>query len=291
MIPPTPTSLTTMPASKAKIGFSIDSIVGDDVSKTTTKDSRNDFKYVNDYQTEIARALRLSSDSLNADGHIKFRTELNGNSKDARHLFDYSTKRESSLSPSAPYATQTTLPSEESVMRKSRSPSPHRTTANVNNNTSNTNNNNNNNNNNLNSNSSNSTTNSNNEPVVPLPFVNGLHPNTPIRPLPMVPSNLVETKTLPSYLGLGAAAHANPHLLQIQMAAAIAQRQAAEQSFSQAAPFRHAPPPHLVNPAALGREGYPLYPWLISRHGRMFPHAFPGSKYQFSFFFPFLLNQ
>lgn len=81
---------------------------------------------------------------------------------------------------------------------------------------------------------------------------------------------MVETKNLPpSYLGLGAAAAAAhaPHLLQIQMAAAIAQRQAAEQGFAQA-PFRPAPPP----------QGYPLYPWLIGRHGRMFPH-FPGSKY------------
>lgn len=102
---------------------------------------------------------------------------------------------------------------------------------------------------------------------------NGLHPTGPIRPMPIVPpTNLVETKSLPpSYLGLGAAAAAAhaPHLLQIQMAAAIAQRQAAEQGFAQTAPFRHAPPP----------QGYPLYPWLISRHGRMFPH-FPGSKYR-----------
>lgn len=105
---------------------------------------------------------------------------------------------------------------------------------------------------------------------------NGLHPSGPIRPMPLVPSaNLIETKNLPpSYLGLGAAAAAaavqHPHLLQIQTAMAVmAQRQAAEQGFPQTAPFRHAPPP----------QGYPLYPWQISRHGRFpFPH-FPGSKY------------
>lgn len=28
----------------------------------------------------------------------------------------------------------------------------------------------------------------------------------------------------------------------------------------------------------IGRESYPLYPWLMSRHGRIFPHRFPGSK-------------
>lgn len=103
--------------------------------------------------------------------------------------------------------------------------------------------------------------------------------------MPIVPpANLVETKTLPSYLGLSAA-HAHPQLLQIQMAAVMAQRQAAEQGFAQATPFRHAPQPHLVNPA-MGREGYPLYPWLISRHGRMFPH-FPGSKFKTVFFSPY----
>lgn len=102
---------------------------------------------------------------------------------------------------------------------------------------------------------------------------NGLLPSGPIRPMPIVPSaNMAETKNVglgAPYLGLGAAAAAAhaPHLLQIQMAAALAQRQAAEQGYPQTAPFRHAPLP----------QGYPLNPWLISRHGRMFPH-FPGSK-------------
>ncbi|KAG6455749.1 homeotic protein empty spiracles [Manduca sexta] len=35
------------------------------------------------------------------------------------------------------------------------------------------------------------------------------------------------------------------------------------------------PPPH--HPAApVPRESYQLYPWLINRHGRLFPHRFPG---------------
>lgn len=174
MIPPTPTTLTTMPGSKAKIGFSIDSIVGEEVSKsssttttTTTKD-RNDFKYVSDYQTEIARALRLS-DSFGADGHVKFRPELNGSHKEARHLFgSYSMKRESSLSPSAPYTTQTALPSEESSMRKSRTPSPIQAAQVLtNNNNSSSNNNNNNNSNNNNLHTSGSNTNNNEPPVIP----------------------------------------------------------------------------------------------------------------------------
>lgn len=267
MIPPTPTSLNTMPASaKAKIAFSIDSIVGDESKTTTTKENRNEFKYVNEYQTEIARALRLSSDSLNAEAHIKFRSELNGNNKDVRNLFDYTSTREQSLSPSSPYQLQTALPSEDCAVQRSRSPSPHRTPTAphiINNNNNNLNNNNSNNSNNTGfmHSSGNNTSNNNVDPMIPLSFVNGLHPSGPIRPMPIVPpANLVDTKTLPSYLGLGAGAHANPHLLQIQMAAALAQRQAAEQGFAQASPFRPAPPPHLVNPA-MSREGYPLYPW------------------------------
>lgn len=108
-----------------------------------------------------------------------------------------------------------------------------------------------------------------------------MHPTGPIRPMPIVPPTNLEKNLPPSYLGLSAAAAAHaPHLLQIQMAAAaMAQRQAAEQGFAQTAPFRHAPPPP--------PQGYPLYPWLISRHGRVFPH-FPGSKY--SLLFPISLS-
>ena len=35
------------------------------------------------------------------------------------------------------------------------------------------------------------------------------------------------------------------------------------------------PPPHPHQPP---RDSYPLYPWLLSRHGRIFPHRFPGGK-------------
>lgn len=294
MIPPTPTTLTTMPASKAKIGFSIDSIVGsgggggggnDEVTK---KETRNEFKYANDYQTEIARALRLSSDSIATEAHIKFRPDhLNGNTaKDVRHLFDYSMKRDTSLSPSAAYngAMQTNLPTDEHVIRRSPSPSPHRTTA-----APNIHNNNNNNNSRANNNNSSSTE----SPIgTSLPsFMNGMPTSVPIRPLPIVPPNLVETKTAPPppspYFGLGAAAaaaaaaaaHTNPHIFQAQIQMAMAQRQAAaEHTFGQGVPFRHAPPHLAMNPAGISREGYQLYPWLLNRHGRIFPHGFPASK-------------
>lgn len=253
MIPPTPTTLTTMPASKTKIGFSIDSIVGDDVNKS--QKDKHDFKYVNDYQTEIARALRLP-DPLTTDLN-KYRPDIN--SKDMPRqmptLFEYSMKREISNSPPSAYGQTTQLPSDENLLRRSsRSPSPHRTiTAGI-------------------------------EPT-PLQFMNGIHsPNGPIRPMPIAPPpNIVDTKPMPSYMGLGPAGapHPDPRLIQaqFQMAAALAQRQAMEQSsFPPGGPFRHAHQPHMVNPAVMGRDSYQLYPWLLNRHGRIFPHGFPGSK-------------
>lgn len=66
----------------------------------------------------------------------------------------------------------------------------------------------------------------------------------------------------------------HPHLLaQFQAAAALANVQAVQNGFHQ-----HLPP-HLHNPN-MPRESYPLYPWLLSRHGRIFPHRFPGSEYK-----------
>jgi hypothetical protein len=72
----------------------------------------------------------------------------------------------------------------------------------------------------------------------------------------------------------------NPHLLaQFQAAAALANVQAAQQSFNGHLPPHQHLPPHLHNPN-LPRESYQLYPWLLSRHGRIFPHRFPGSEYK-----------
>lgn len=36
------------------------------------------------------------------------------------------------------------------------------------------------------------------------------------------------------------------------------------------------------------RDTYPLYPWLLSRHGRIFPHRFPGGEYYLYFLFIYL---
>lgn len=66
----------------------------------------------------------------------------------------------------------------------------------------------------------------------------------------------------------------HPHFLQFQAAAALVHAQAAQTGFGGALP-QHLPHLHNHN---MPRDSYPLYPWLLSRHGRIFPHRFPGSK-------------
>ncbi|CRK95310.1 CLUMA_CG008668, isoform A [Clunio marinus] len=66
----------------------------------------------------------------------------------------------------------------------------------------------------------------------------------------------------------------HPHFLQFQAAAALVHAQAAQTGFNGPLPPHHLP--HLHNPN-LPRDSYPLYPWLLSRHGRIFPHRFPGT--------------
>ena len=66
----------------------------------------------------------------------------------------------------------------------------------------------------------------------------------------------------------------HPHFLQFQAAAALVHAQAAQTGFHGGLPHHL---PHLHNPN-MARDSYPLYPWLLSRHGRIFPHRFPGSK-------------
>lgn len=96
-------------------------------------------------------------------------------------------------------------------------------------------------------------------------------PITPVRPFPLppkqvgfgVPSEGVHNPNPPP----------PPHFLaaQFQMAAALAHHHG------------HPPPPGFPmahHPASFPvRDSYPLYPWLLSRHGRFFPHRFPGSEY------------
>lgn len=98
-----------------------------------------------------------------------------------------------------------------------------------------------------------------------------------VRPFPVGPGGMPQipdVKPLPPYMNTGEMVQPhNPHFLaaQFQMAAAIAHQQ------SGGFPPQH-PGAHMQNPN-MPRESYPLYPWLLSRHGRIFPHRFPGSEY------------
>ena len=108
-------------------------------------------------------------------------------------------------------------------------------------------------------------------------LVPGIPPGL-VRPFPVgpggIPPPMPDVKAIPPYLNTGEMVQPhNPHFLaaQFQMAAAIAHQQ------SGGFPPQH-PGAHMQNPN-MPRESYPLYPWLLSRHGRIFPHRFPGSKY------------
>ncbi|XP_067618827.1 homeotic protein empty spiracles [Eurosta solidaginis] len=65
----------------------------------------------------------------------------------------------------------------------------------------------------------------------------------------------------------------NPHLIaaaQFQMAAALQAGHVLSGGLPpHASPFMGGP--------GMARDSYPLYPWLLSRHGRIFPHRFPGN--------------
>lgn len=85
----------------------------------------------------------------------------------------------------------------------------------------------------------------------------------------MVPFSRHEFKPIPSYSTDITPQH-NSQLLAAQITAAAL----SGQPFSQ----MHQQNNHLHS-SSMARDSYPLYPWLISRHGRIFPHRFPGSKY------------
>lgn len=110
-----------------------------------------------------------------------------------------------------------------------------------------------------------------------------------LRPSPMAPhaaAAAAAAASLPYHLNqqdLVVHAH-NQHFLaaQFQVAAALAHNHgaaAAQNAFAHAAAAHgHHPPAAGHHSPAAPRDSYPLYPWLLSRHGRIFPHRFPGGK-------------
>lgn len=82
-----------------------------------------------------------------------------------------------------------------------------------------------------------------------------------------------ELKRLPY---LEAQSHHHQFLAHFQGAALAAALAHQQQGFG--GPLPPHPPPHPAAPVP--RESYQLYPWLINRHGRIFPHRFPGGMFQ-----------
>lgn len=319
MMPMAPTSLMAMPTSKPKIGFSIDSIVGNGLAKSPPHFSPNsegsdhplsplsDSSFHNDHYrgtrlptspNELQRALRLPNNcspneiqlrinryqqsqsptpSHNNDNnnhhnhhHNAIHQHLRNNSitrlpesppsseinlKNSDNLNSCNNNKNnnslssSSSSPPPPPTShhQTRLlsasPNDQHTIRRSRSPSPQPPPG------------------------------SNKGPIVVPGIPAGL-----VRPFPVGHPGLNDIKTVPPYMNPSAemmAAH-NPHFLaaQFQMAAALAHGQG--QGFPPGGMGQH--PAHMGNPN-MPRDSYPLYPWLLSRHGRIFPHRFPGSKF------------
>lgn len=217
MIPPIMTSVTTMPTPKAKIGFSIESIVGE--RESSKSPSRDDSYRLQDYHREISTALRIP------------------------HFSPIELK-----SPTSPATDLRTFREENHLQTPSP---PIRATEHIHASTGS-------------------------------PGVEHLH-GAIHRPFPMVPPNYEHSPPPPQpppqsqQMGSPFGMQMHPqHLLatQFQMAAALAQQQM-QQGFAPAGHMQ--PPPHLMN--SMPRDSYPLYPWLLSRHGRVFPPAVLGSEY------------
>ncbi|XP_017047254.1 homeotic protein empty spiracles [Drosophila ficusphila] len=120
----------------------------------------------------------------------------------------------------------------------------------------------------------------------------GMPPAGLVRPFPMGPGGppmpqgqpgMPDIKALPPYINAPPELppQHNPHLIaaaQFQMAAALQAGHVLGPAAAAAAAAGL--PPHaaqfMPNPG-MARESYQLYPWLLSRHGRIFPHRFPGS--------------
>ncbi|XP_055906802.1 homeotic protein empty spiracles [Eupeodes corollae] len=122
-------------------------------------------------------------------------------------------------------------------------------------------------------------------------MVPGMPPAGLVRPFPMGPAppqppqnQMPDIKALPPYINappeMQVPSH-NPHLLaaaQFQMAAALQAGHVLGPAAAAAAAAGLPPhSPFLPNHGQMPRESYPLYPWLLSRHGRIFPHRFPGN--------------
>lgn len=290
MMPLAPTSLMALPTTKPKIGFSIDSIVGNASALTKTLNHVyssgsecserptspfSDCGVSGNYSTELNVQIRnqTSLAVLYHRGEAESRIHLSPtrhlemrNNRKRRYSNSSSSDQTKKLNFHANEYLQTPSPQEndlaavadrlsadeEELLISSRNSSP--------------------------------TNNATKSTVsLPLPTTAGI-----VRPFAV--TGTADTAKLPPYLSSPEMIqHTNPHFLaaQFQMAAALAHGQAA--AAAQSGQYGGLPsgnvfaphqlPPHYVHNPNMPRDaGYPLYPWLLSRHGRIFPNRFPGSK-------------
>lgn len=101
----------------------------------------------------------------------------------------------------------------------------------------------------------------------------------PIRPMPMLPSR----PDLQQQASLASMQHTDFVNAQLQLAAALAHRQQNTAPHPFSAEAKYSPPMHLSQLLHhnFQRTTYPIQPWLINRHGRIFPHGFAGGKHRF----------
>ncbi|XP_058812536.1 homeotic protein empty spiracles-like [Topomyia yanbarensis] len=274
MMPLAPASMMAMSTQKPRIGFSIESIVGSRLTKSpphyspNSDNSERPLSPLSDssYPNELSTHLKLPITPADIQRTLRLPVNCSPSDYSSRiHQFHHSSSppidlNRSSRLPESPQSQDlsrldnsksppphTRLTPEEAVFRRSRSPSPH-------------------------------------QPLGSGPMATGkgpiVVPGIPaglVRPFPVgppPPHHMSELKSIPQFMNnqeMLQAAH-NQHLLaaQFQAAAALAHVQA-----GQGFPPPH--PGHLHNPN-IPRDSYPLYPWLLSRHGRnVFPPRFPGS--------------
>lgn len=230
-----PITMLTPPSTKPKIGFSIDSIVGNRMRTSSISE---------DYH----------EDSHSNDGSNENLPKLSSSPSDLRRNYSHLIKRSREhLSPSPP--TSTEHENEKRISRISES-------------------------------SDQDVQNNNNN--VPLKSTQPITQKGPIM-VPGIPAQFMHNRSQIISPSNGPPAYSHdippghPHFLQFQAAAALVHAQASQTGFSGTLP-QHLPPLH--NHPSIARDSYPLYPWLLSRHGRIFPHRFPGSKLKTLYFSP-----
>ncbi|CAD7089976.1 unnamed protein product [Hermetia illucens] len=260
MMPMAPGSAITIPppsSTKPKIGFSIDSIVGGATLQSHVLDSSlsprsesserpssplSDCSYPLElrHSNDLNRNFRFQNDRFQHDSfHRNFDLKLREN------LSNLGEEAQRNSSPPPPHHSRLSPATDPDGRSHPRSPSPHPSQQ------------------------------SSKGPILVPGIPAGL-----IRPFPVQPQNIAEVKTVPPYLNPSDIGNTpNPHFLaaHFQMAAALAHGQSG-QGFPPNAGLQ-AVAHHQQFPGGpnMIRDSYPLYPWLLSRHGRIFPHRFPGN--------------